>query len=509
MLEIVSMSEKSASITALVGNSQWQRLLPYALAAGIVALATCAGYAWSLLPDARNLSLVFFGAILVTGAWLGARPALLAAVLAFLAYNFFLIEPRFSLRFAAADVLAFVSFLVGALLVGALSGRLSDRAREATSRLRDVSVLFDASRDLARALRPEEAAERLVAQIERGGAEAAVWLGTPPSHRLASYSQARRQDADTLALQVAYVLAGDGKNNGDATALYRLAIGERVLGAVALWTPRGAAPAPRWIDAMLELGAVAIDRARLIKEVAEASLVAEKEGLRTALLSSLSHDLRTPIATIVASATALEEHDAKFDAETRLDMLHTIQQEGDRLNRYVSNLLEMTRLESGVLQVNKVMMAPGEAMASALERVSGRLKERRVLRVFDAGAAQIFVDPVLIEQALINVLENAAAYSPAGSTILASVKAERGSVLMSIEDEGAGIPATDLDRVFDRFFRGRSDRRGAGVGLGLSVARGLIEAFGGEIKAISPASGGKGARVEIRLPAHANVEAAE
>lgn len=489
----------------MLENHDWRRYLPYLQAVLIVALATCAGYAWSLLPDARNLSLVFFGAILVTGAWLGTQPALFAAVLAFLSYNFFLIEPKMSLRFAAADVLAFVAFLVGALLVGALSGRLSDRAREATHRLRDVSVLFEASRDLARALHPEEAAARLVAQIERGGADAAVWLGAPPRQVLASYSKARAQEADTLALQVSRVLAGDDKP-GSAPALYRLAIGERVLGAVALWTPTGEAPAPRWMDAMLELGAVAIDRARLIKEVAEASLVAEKEGLRTALLSSLSHDLRTPIATIVASATALEEHDAKFDTLTRLDMLHTIQQEGDRLNRYVSNLLEMTRLESGALQINKVVMSPAEAMASALERVSGRLKDRRVLRMFDAAAAQICVDPVLIEQALINVIENAAAYSPAGSTILTSIKPDRESVLLSIEDEGAGIPAADLDRVFDRFFRGRSDRRGAGVGLGLSVARGLIEAFGGEIKAVSPAAGGKGARVEIRLPAYASLE---
>ncbi|MGE0740378.1 MAG: ATP-binding protein [Hyphomonadaceae bacterium] len=502
------MFEVGAPITPMVGNRRWRQFRSYVLAAGIVALATCAGHAWSLLPDARNLSLVFFGAILIAGAWLGARPALFAAVLAFLAYNFFLIEPRLSLRFAAADVLAFVTFLVGALLVGALSGRLSDRAREATSRLRDVSVLFDASRDLARALHPEEAAGRLVAQIERGGAEAAVWLGAPPRHRLASHSPARAHEASMLALQVARVLAGEGAQAGGAAAVYRLAIGERVLGAVALWTPTGEAPAPGWIDAMLELGAVAIDRARLIKEVAEASLVAEKEGLRTSLLSSLSHDLRTPIATIVASATALEEHDAKFDSATRLEMLHTIQQEGDRLNRYVSNLLEMTRLESGALQINKVVMAPGEAMASALERVSARLKDRRVLRMFDSDARQICVDPVLIEQALINVLENAAAYSPAGSTILVSVKADRARVLMSIEDEGAGIPAADLDRVFERFFRGRSDRRGAGVGLGLSVARGLIEAFGGEIKAVSPAAGGKGARVEIRLPAYASLETA-
>jgi two-component system sensor histidine kinase KdpD len=206
----------------------------------------------------------------------------------------------------------------------------------------------------------------------------------------------------------------------------------------------------------------------------------------------------------------LHEHDESFDPATRREMLETIQEESERLNRYVANLLDMTRLESGALEVNNVLMDAGEALASALERVSGRIKNRRVLRAFENRGRRISVDPVLIEQAFVNILENAIAYSPPGSTILVATKSEPKAVLITVEDEGPGIPKGDLDRVFDKFFRGRSDRRrGAGVGLGLSVARGLVEAFGGDIRAVSPAAGGKGARLEIRLPAHSALETVE
>lgn len=512
MRQVSQTRNKIEALDSLIVAPEFGMRRRYAVACCIVAAATCAGYLWSLLPDARNLSLVFFGAILLSGAWLGTQPALLAAILAFLSYNFFLIEPRFTLHFAPADFLAFAAFLIGALLVGGLAGRLSDRARDATGRLRDLTVLFEASRDLSGAVGPGETAARLVRHFEHGGCAAGVWLCENDGVRLSAVTSMRAAEAEGLHARMQRFLRRDKTRGIDALPhLFALETGERRLGGVAIWTPAGApehVTEGRWIAAMLELGAVAIDRARLANEVSEASLVAEKEGLRTALLSSLSHDLRTPIATILASASALQEHGDRFDALTRREMLEAIQDESDRLNRYVGNLLEMTRLESGALQVNSVLMDADEAMASALERVSGRLKGRRVLRRFESDGRRIQVDPVLIEQAAVNVLENAIAHSPSGGTILVRTASEGNRVVMTVEDEGPGIPRNELERVFDKFFRGRSDRRG-GVGLGLSVARGLVEAFGGDIRAISPAAGGKGARVEIRLPAHSALEAVE
>lgn len=486
----------------------------YAIATTLIVGATGLGYFWTSISDPRNLSLVFFGAVLLAGVLLGMRPALYVALLAFLCYNFFLVEPRFTVHIAPADILAFASFLVGAVVVGGLAGRLSDRARDATDRLRDLTALFEASRDLSQAVAPKEAATRMVRHLEQGGCTAAVWLGDNDRFDLAAASRARQYEADASHDAVAALLATSWRDDVQSGRwLLRLETGERALGTVAIWPPGpGVAILPdrRWIEAIMELGAVAIDRARLIHEVAEATIVAEKEGLRTALLSSLSHDLRTPISTILASVTSLEEHDTRFDAATRREMMETIQEESERLNRYVANLLEMTRLESGALDVKRVLIDPGEAIASALERLRSRQKDRLIVRTFQTGRERIFVDPVLIEQAIVNVLENAFTHSAMDSTVRLGTTREDDIIVLAIEDEGPGIPADDLARVFDKFFRGRSDRRaGAGVGLGLSVARGLVESFDGEVRAISPATKGKGARIELRLPAHPAMEPIE
>lgn len=490
------------------------QLRNYAIATLLIAAATLVGYFWSAMPDPRNLSLVFFAAILLAGMWLGTRAALYAALLAFFSYNFFLIAPRFTLHFGSADFLAFASFLIGAGLVGGLSGRLSDRARAATNRLRDLTALFEASRDLSHAVEPQDAAARVVRHLERGRCGASIWLGAPGDLRLAASSLSARATAERAQAEVETFLASSWKDEiGPSRWLLRLETGERALGCVAIWigpADQAAPPDRRWIEAVMELGAVAIDRARLITEVAQATIVAEKEGLRTALLSSLSHDLRTPLATILASASSLQEQGDQFDAETRSDLLETIQDQSERLNRYVSNLLEMTRLESGALEVRSVLMDPGEAAASALERVAARLKGRRVARSFRVEGKRIFVDPVLIEQALVNLLENAVSHAPPDSVISVSAHAEGDDIVLAIEDQGPGIPRAELERVFDKFFRGRSDRRmREGVGLGLSVARGLVESFGGAVRAVSPAADGRGARMEVRLPAHPAMEAVE
>jgi two-component system sensor histidine kinase KdpD len=501
-------------------SSAWVRERPsrlesYVLALALIVVATGIGFVWSEMIGARNLSLLFLGGVLFTGVWLGMRPALFAALLAFISYNFFIVEPRFTIHVAPADVLALAAFLVVAMLVGGLAGRLSDRALAARDSLRNVTSLFAASRDLSSALNRVQVAERLVAHLRSGGCDAGVWLEHSGKLQLAAMS------SDDVSLLKGLDDLGDRVGSpawadevGDSRWLLRWQSGRHVLGVVAIWSGPGASgvlPDRQWLEALLELGVVAIDRARLAEEIAEAHVVAEKEGLRTALLSSLSHDLRTPISTILASASSLQEHDGTFDAATRMDLLSTIQDDAERLNRYVSNLLEMTRLESGALVVRRALIDPDEAMASALGRLERMLPRHRVSRQFSANGNRIDVDPVLLEQALVNVVENAIVHAPATSTITARTKTESGSVLLEVEDRGTGIPAGDIERVFERFFRGRSDRRSpaAGVGLGLSVTRGLVEAFGGTVYAVSPAADGRGACIVIRLPACPALETAE
>jgi len=472
-------------------------------AAAIVAGATCVGYFWVLHLWPSKIAMLFLAAILLTGFRFGMWPAIAAAFMAFLSYNYFFEEPPFTLTIDAEDVFALSMFLVGALLVGGLTGRLSDHARRLKRALAEMTSLFEASRDLSITVDPKSAAERVVRHLESSGCHAAVWMldnGQPV------LSRASDTVPEPIATAIGQHLGAEPRRDEitHSRMLMQLSAGGRPVGAAALWPAhRRGLPDPRWTRALLDLAAVAIDRARLIAEIAAARVVAEKEGLRTALLSSLSHDLRTPLSTILASATSLLEYDAKFDAATRRDLLRVIQEESERLNRYLANLLEMTRLESGALQVGRVLIDPREAMAAALRRMERKLDGRRVVRLFAAQCLHVEVDPVLIEQALMNVVENAAVHAPAAAPIVASVQNLDAGVRLSVEDSGDGIPAADLPHVFDKFFRGGSDRkRGSGVGLGLAVTRGLIEAFGGSVRAVSPVHGDRGTRIEIDLPAH-------
>lgn len=479
-------------------------------AAAIIAAATALGYFWIVHLWPGKIAMLFLAAVLLAGYLLGMWPALLAALLAFFASNIFFEEPRFTLTVNAEDVFALTMLLIGASLVGGLTGRLSDHARKLKRALVEVTSLFEASRDLSITIDPESAAERVVRHLETNDCHAAVWMMESGKPALSAASTAL--PADTIA-EFGARLATDAVLDEITPAhmLMRLSAGGRQVGAAALWpTHKRSLPDPRWARALLDLAAVAIDRARLIAEIAAARVVAEKEGLRTALLSSLSHDLRTPLSTILASVTSLLEYEEKFDAATRRDLLVAIQEESERLNRYLANLLEMTRLESGALLVGRSLLDPREAMAAALRRMERKLGGRHVERLFAAHCAHVEVDPVLIEQALMNVIENAAAHALTATPIVASVQTLGACVRLSVEDAGEGIAAADLPCVFDKFFRGGGDRkRGSGVGLGLAVTRGLVEAFGGSVRAVSPVRDGRGARIEIDLPAHRLEETGE
>ena len=493
-----------------------QRAKPsaYGAAVLIVAGVTLLGFGWANAVGPRNLGQIYIAAILLVAVTQGTRPALLTALLAFFSFNYFLVEPRLSLKFRPADWLALINFIVTALLVSGLAGRLRDRERAARERLADLTALFEASRHLSATADRDEAALRSGESLERGGRRTAIWTAENDALSLAYASAGAGQDVAAIEnVANAFFHGGAPEVARNPAFLMRLHTNERALGVVALWpgeNPRDIEIDRTWLRALLELCAIAIDRARLIGEVAETRVVAEREGLRTALLSSLSHDLRTPISTILASATSLQEHERQFDEDTKRELLDTIQDETERLNRYVANLLEMTRLESGALHVRRELIDPGEAMASALERVQRRLGRRRLRRSFQSESMRINVDPVLLEQALSNVIENAVSYTPDGATIDATTRREGGEIVLSVEDDGPGIAPVDLSAVFDKFFRGRSDRRGAvGVGLGLSVTRGLVEAFNGRVSAHSPSRGDHGTRIDVRLPAHPALETVE
>jgi two-component system sensor histidine kinase KdpD len=203
---------------------------------------------------------------------------------------------------------------------------------------------------------------------------------------------------------------------------------------------------------------------------------------------------------VLGSATTLLEYPTSLDEAVKTDLLASIREEAERLNRYVGNLLDMTRLEGGGLDLRADWVDVRDAMGAALERVSRRLGGRQVTRDFNEGLPLAMADPTLLEQAIVNILENAVAYSPDNSTIELAAYDDRNNVVLSIEDEGRGIPTAELERVFDRFQRMEEPTdRGKGAGLGLAISKGFIEAMGGRIAAASPIHGGRGTRILISL----------
>jgi len=256
----------------------------------------------------------------------------------------------------------------------------------------------------------------------------------------------------------------------------------------------------RLLDALCDQAAVAIERISLARGLDEARVLAETERLRGALLTSISHDLRTPLASILGAVSSLRSFPERYGAAEREELLTTLQEEAERLNRFVANLLDMTRIESGAIELKLELIDVAEIVGSALQRAGNVLAGHRVEVAIDAGLPMLRLDAVLFEQVLFNLLDNAAKYSPADSRI--DIRASRDGELVEIEvvDEGPGIPPADFERIFDKFYRVHAqDRRRAGTGLGLAICRGFVEALGGWIVARNRRDR-SGAVLMIRMP---------
>jgi two-component system sensor histidine kinase KdpD len=252
-----------------------------------------------------------------------------------------------------------------------------------------------------------------------------------------------------------------------------------------------------------------VERVNLVRDVDEARLQAETDRLRSALLTSISHDLRTPLASILGCATSLMSRQTQLDDVARDSMLRTIQEEAERLNRFIGNLLDMTRLESGPLTLKGGLADLSDVVGAVLRRARDILSFYRVEVDLQPDLPMLNIDMVLFEQVLFNLLDNAAKYARAGSVI--SIRAWRAGdqVRVQIVDEGEGIPPEDLERVFDKFYRARgADRRRAGTGLGLAICRGFVEAMGGTIMAANRTDR-TGAVFTIALPVPTQIELEE
>jgi two-component system sensor histidine kinase KdpD len=244
------------------------------------------------------------------------------------------------------------------------------------------------------------------------------------------------------------------------------------------------------MEAFANQAALAIERVRLADETQQARLQIETEQLRNSLLSSVSHDLRTPLAAITGAASSLMDGEDSLNPAARHEMAQTIYEEAGRLNRLLRNLLDMTRLESGALHINKESQPLEEVIGAALSRLEEALADRAVNIQLPADLPFVPIDSVLIEQVFINLLENAIKYTPAHSPIDLSASQVGASIEIEVADRGPGLPPGDEQRIFEKFYRAPASPNGSGVGLGLTICRGIVEAHGGRIWAENRSGGG-------------------
>jgi two-component system sensor histidine kinase KdpD len=477
-----------------------------ALSEGLAATALVAlagAVAWHGGPHLASgaQAMVFLLAVLVAAAAFGLGPGLLAAALAAAIYNFAFLAPRFTLRIGhPQDFLTFAAFFAVALATGWLAGRAKDRARRLQDQAAAMATLLEASRALARAAAPDEAAQALAEQAaEASGGPAVVLLPDDAGLRLAAAPAgvtALSEEAMTAAARAFAAPGPEGASGGGWSFRPLDGVGGRV-GVAGL---REHAANGGLVDPIVQQGGVALERALLASAAAENEALRQADKLRTGLLNAISHDFRTPLASILGSATTLTEYERALKPTVRRDLLRSIQEDARRLNQHIGALLDMARLEGGALKPSGELTDVREVAAAALRRLQPQLAGREVKRDFARDLSLAPADPVLLEQVLLNLLGNAAAHTPEGSAIEVAAYEDPRCVLVSVEDDGPGIAPAELSRIFEKFHRASAPERTGGLGLGLSIARGFVEAMGGRLAAASPVADGRGARFVISLP---------
>jgi two-component system sensor histidine kinase KdpD len=479
----------------------------YLWSAAVVVACTLLCWAMQGRFDRSNLIMVYLLGVAFVASRYGRGPSAATALLSVAAFDFLFVPPY--LTFAVADTQYLVTFAV-MLLVGVLISTLAARVRAqadaARQREQRTQVLYAMSRDLAATRTVEEVAGAVCRHVsDLFAGETSILVPAPGGGLAPASTSAPANDARAAAVaQWAFdhgQVAGLGTDTlPGASALWLPLRGtQAVLGVLGLRPDPSLLPLrPDQVDlleALTRQAASGLERARLAEEAQKARIAAEAERLRSTLLSSVSHDLRTPLATITGAASSLLQ-DTSLGAEGRRELEAAIYEESVRLNRLVTNLLDMTRLESGSLQLNRDWHSVEELVGSALARLETTLRGRTVRVRVPGDLPLVPVDGVLIEQALVNLLENAAKYTGPPGAIEIAAKAEDGSIVVEVADEGPGLPPGSEERVFEKFYRAESAPRG--FGLGLPICRAIVTAHDGRIWAERREP--RGTRFRLTLP---------
>lgn len=488
------------------------KLKPYLMSIALVGLAIGCGEVLARFLNVQNVALAFLTAVLVGAVAFGLRAALFVSLLSVLAFNLFFLPPYYSITIADPEnIVALFFFLVVALIASNLTANVRAQAMMARQRARTTEDLYLFSRKLAGIASMDDLLWAISSQVA-SMLKVRVVLFLPENGllelRAAWPPEDVAEEADLAAAKWSWesnTPAGRGADTlpGAKRLFLPMHTGRGPVVVIGIDSDKqGPLLTPdeqRLLDALADQAALVIERVNLSEDFNKAQRAAERDRLQAALLTSISHDLRTPLASILGAADGLAEL-PDLSADDRKALLSTIQEEAERLNRFIANLLDMTKLESGTVAPNMALVDISDVVGSTLRRADRILADHRIETELVSGLPMVRLDPVLFEQVLFNLLDNAAKYAPAGTAIRLETQRDAASVRLQVQDEGSGIPRAELERVFDKFYRVRkSDSQRAGTGLGLAICRGFVEAMGGTIEGGSRI-GGHGAVFTITLP---------
>jgi two-component system sensor histidine kinase KdpD len=470
----------------------------------ILTVSACTGISALMFPyfERLDIAMVYLLGVVITASRTSTWPSLFATVSSIAAFDFFFVPPYYS--FAISDIRYFITFLV-MFIVSFVISRLTLRVRQQAdaSRMRErrTAALYNLSRDLVRERGTKRLSEIAVKHIsEVFDCQVAILIPDEQNRLTASVNGASAFAPDQQELSVAQWVYGHRQPAGKgsdtlpgAKALYiPLIASAGAVGVVGI-LPRTSVDAfePEqfhYLEAFANQTAIAIERSFLAESAHEALLKAETESLRNTLLSSISHDFRTPLSAITGAATTLLQDDVEIDAHNRTELLQTIQEEADRLNRVIRNVLAMTRLESGAIKINKEWQSLDEIVGVVLNRLGDRLNDHPLTVKLPGNLPLIPFDGLLIEQVFTNLFDNAIKYTPKGSPLELTASESLYTVTVELADWGPGISPGDEERIFEKFVRGRT--AGGGAGLGLAICRTIINAHGGRLWAENRPEGG-------------------
>ena len=513
---VVIGSTKDAPIMAR--HQRQSRATPADLpghAIGFIATCLATGISKLLERWVPNSSLltIYLVAILLVASKIGMRPAIAASILSFLSFDFFFTEPRGSFTINnPGEILELLTFLAASLIVSNMAGRLRQGMTLSRENARRTANLYDFERKVTAAVTKDDLLWAVVHHVAvtingkslimtpNNGAMLVV-AGYPPEDEVDEKSQAAAEWAWKHNKP-----AGRGSTTLPSALwlFFPLRTAHRSVGVLGVQMAEDAdipsIQQMQLLETLADQAAIAIERAELVSDIEQAKVVTERERLRSALLSSLSHDLRTPLVSIMGSASSLLDYDSMLDQPKRRELAQTIQDEAERLNRFVQNLLDMTKLGAGALKPRLDWADLSDIVGAAIYR-SKRLSRNHHIKVELASDIPLInVDSILLEQVFFNLLDNACKYSPKETTIKIWAMKTPNYISIEVSDQGPGIPAEDREKVFDMFYRvNHGDTKVAGTGLGLAICRGIIEAHGGTIKT-EPGLHGIGTCIIIHLP---------